>query len=71
MILVAVDGAECEHPGLPAGGVLLAAGEPQEVWGSDEEVECRCEDWRVMIGQERRRCVEEGRWSGTFPVCGK
>ena len=71
MLLVAGDGVECGQPGLPVGAVLLGDGEPQEVWGSGEEVEYRCEEGRVMTGQERRRCGEEGRWSGAPPLCSK
>ena len=71
MLLVAGDGVECGQPGLPVGAVLLGDGEQQEVWGSGEEVEYRCEEGRVMAGEERRSCGEEGTWSGAPPLCSK
>ena len=59
----------CGYPGKPAGGVLLDGGHNVILEGT--EVMYECEKEHVMIGARTRKCVNNGIWSGSVPLCSK
>ena len=64
--VVSVSGAECGHPGEPAGGSLVSS---EVLFYPGEEVSFTCQPGHILAGPERRHCREDGTWSGSLPSC--
>ena len=61
-----VSGAECGHPGEPAGGTVAST---EILFYPGEEVTYTCQDGYMLAGPARRRCQEDGTWTATLPSC--
>ena len=66
VVTVVLPGAECGHPGEPAGGSLASS---EILFYPGEEVTFTCQPGHLLTGPDRRHCREDGTWSDSLPSC--
>ncbi|XP_078001559.1 clotting factor C-like [Glandiceps talaboti] len=61
----------CNDPGTPRNGRRVVGGEETTTFVEGTRVVIECLPRYHMIGSSQRRCMENGQWSDTQPICSK